>query len=276
MPIYTLTTPGGARCQIHSDGAQVTSWVPAGGGERLFLSPRSAFGPGASIRGGAPVIFPQFNAWGAYARHGFARRLPWTFLSQAVGADGRASARFELRQSEATLAEWPFDFHCQLEVNLGQSDLEIQLRVENSGQQPFSFSAALHTYFAVRDLDALRLLGLQGAAFLDCARDGKPSAILGKQTASSLGFAGEVDRIYFGAPGRLELRDAGRGLVIEQSGFSDTVVWNPGAVKGGALNDLEPGGWRRFVCVEAALIDPPVILAPSGDWSGCQRLSTGK
>jgi glucose-6-phosphate 1-epimerase len=267
MTIHTLTTSDGASCQIHSDGANITSWIPAGGVERLFLSPRSAFGPGAAIRGGVPVIFPQFAARGPYSRHGFARRSVWTALGGEMFEVGRG--RFELRESAATLAEWPFAFHCELEVLLGGRELEIRLRVENSGERPFSFSAALHTYFTVENLAAACLLGLEGARYLDSAA-GERVAV---QAESELAFAGEVDRIYPDAPGRLTLREANRSLTIAQRGFSDTVVWNPGEGKGGDLTDLEPGGWRKFVCVEAALIDPPVTLGPGGDWSGSQLLS---
>jgi len=144
--------------------------------------------------------------------------------------------------------------------------------VENPGERAFAFSAALHTYFALGDIAAARLRGLGGAAYQDWA-EGADNTRSRVQREEELAFQGEVDRIYFAAPDALVLRDGGRSLSIAQGGFSDTVVWNPGEVKGAALDDLEPGGWRKFVCVEAAVIDPVVTLGPGGDWSGWQRWS---
>lgn len=52
------------------------SWIHRGKG-RLFTSPRAVFRSGQAIRGGIPVIFPQFGACGPGLRHGFARLLEW-------------------------------------------------------------------------------------------------------------------------------------------------------------------------------------------------------
>jgi glucose-6-phosphate 1-epimerase len=49
------------------------------------------------------------------------------------------------------------------------------------------------------------------------------------------------------------------------------VVWNPGAAVGDGLADVEPGGWRRFLCVEAAAVTRPVAVAPGARWTGRQR-----
>lgn len=270
MTTYTFLAPDGARCRICENGGHIASWVPAGGQEQFFLSPLSSFDPGASIRGGVPVIFPQFNAWGPYARHGFARRQPWTFLGEETGEDGRMRVRFELRESAATLAEWPFAFRCVLTAVLGGRELVVGLRIENRGEQAFSFSAALHSYFSVENIAGASLSGLRGARYQDWAEGSDRAERV--QLEDELGFDGEVDRIFFGSPRQVALREGRRRLVIAQEGFSDTVVWNPGSEKGQALSDLEPGGWRKFVCVEAALIYPPVTLMPGGDWSGSQVL----
>ncbi|HJW45969.1 MAG TPA: hypothetical protein VJ484_05715, partial [Lysobacter sp.] len=61
---------------IATHGAQVLSWQCCGR-ERLYLSPRATFTPGQAIRGGVPVIFPQFSDRGSGLRHGFARLYDW-------------------------------------------------------------------------------------------------------------------------------------------------------------------------------------------------------
>jgi hypothetical protein len=85
LPPTTLLPPDGARAEIYPHGTHVTSWVPAGGSERLFLSPASEFRPGAPIRGGVPVVFPQFSGLGSLPKHGFVRLLSWEMTLVETG-----------------------------------------------------------------------------------------------------------------------------------------------------------------------------------------------
>ena len=91
---------------------------------------------------------------------------------------------------------------------------------------------------------------------------------------AAVAFAGgrEVDRLYLGVPGPVRLVGGPTPLRVEQDGFEDVVVWNPGREKGEAIADLGPGEWARFVCVEAAQVGRPVRLAPGERWHGTQRL----
>src|SRR5258705_11634652 len=78
LPLVKLRAADGATADVYLHGAHVTSWRPTPGDEeRLFLSARSEFRPGTAIRGGIPVIFPQFAAEGPLVRHGFARTSEW-------------------------------------------------------------------------------------------------------------------------------------------------------------------------------------------------------
>jgi glucose-6-phosphate 1-epimerase len=56
-------------------------------------------------------------------------------------------------------------------------------------------------------------------------------------------------------------------------GSSDTVVWNPGTDGTRARADFVPGDEVRMVCVEAAVVRPPVTLAPGGQWIGTQIMT---
>ena len=82
-----------------------------------------------------------------------------------------------------------------------------------------------------------------------------------------------LDRVYVSAPPVLELRDGARTLTIESEGFPDAVVWNPGAERAAALTDLERGGEKRFVCIEAAVAQTPVTIGPRRKWIGTQTLT---
>lgn len=267
LPKILLTAPDGARTEIYLHGAHVTSWTPAGG-ERLYLSPRAEFRPGAAIRGGAPVIFPQFAGIGPLPKHGFARSMVWRFTGAEESGE-QAAAHFTLTADAATQRIWPHDFLAELTVAVGELQLALTLAITNRGAAPLHFTAALHTYLAVDDLAAASVTGLSGVRYADSAAGGAEAVDL----AAAVQFGCEVDRIYFDAPTEVRLNlGTGRTTVVRSAGFPDAVIWNPGAVKGEALTDLEPDGWRRFVCIEAAAVGRAVELAAGESWRGTQQL----
>jgi glucose-6-phosphate 1-epimerase len=258
-----LQSADSARALVHPQGAHLASWRSADGEERLFLSSRSGYARGVAIRGGVPVIFPQFADLGPLPKHGFARTADWTLEYQHGG-----HARWALQADAATLAIWPRRFRCDLSIAFGGQDLRMELGVTNTGDQPLAFTAALHTYLRVADIDGVRLLGLQGLRYRDKTRSDMDFT----EDQAALAITGEVDRIYLDAPAQVTMIEGDRRLLVEQQGFTDTVVWNPGADKGAALADMEEQGYRRMLCVEAAVAARPVQLAPGERWSGSQTL----
>ena len=269
QPAVALRAPDGASAVVLLHGGQVVSWQPAGGAERLFLSERSRFGPGASVRGGVPVIFPQFNERGALPRHGFARTRPWQLARAETGADD-ALAVLHLTDDEATRALWPHRFALELTVCVRGDRLDVELAVSNTGESTFDFMAALHTYLRVAEVEAARLTGLHGCRYEDFT-----SGTTHLDEADAVRVDREIDRIYTGAGGPLALAEAQRQLRIEAANFPEVVVWNPWQEKAAAMADLQAADFRRFLCVEAALIGEPVRLAAAEQWWGRQTLIAG-
>jgi glucose-6-phosphate 1-epimerase len=268
-PVIELRTADGARATIALDGAHVTSWIPAGEEvDRLFVSARSAFGPGASIRGGIPVIFPQFGAEGPLPRHGFARTSRWTLREQHETWQS-ATARFELVANEQTRAVWPFDFVALLTVTINGTALQVTLAIENTDTQAFSFTAALHPYFRVDDAYRTYVTGLQACTYRDALRD----RALDTEYDDALGISGEIDRVYFDVVQPLQICEPGRMLQIDKHGFDDAVVWNPGASGTQGRADFTPGDERVMLCVEAAAVQHAVTLAPGAHWEGAQIMT---
>jgi glucose-6-phosphate 1-epimerase len=269
LPKVVLHSADGASAEVYLHGAHVTSWRPAHDGEeRLYLSPRSSFRPGQAIRGGIPVIFPQFAAEGPLPRHGFARTTEWTLAGVEETEEGGIVASLVLQDSPATRAIWPVPFHATLTVGVVGSRLEVGLAVDNLGTTPISFTAALHTYLRVRDVADAEVVGLQGTRY----RESSAPGVLREDGAPSVRLEGEIDRVYADSPARLVLREGDRALQVEAAGFRDTVLWNPGSAKAAALADLEPGGERAMVCVEAASVQEPVVLDAARRWRGTQTL----
>jgi glucose-6-phosphate 1-epimerase len=263
LPKMVLTTSTGACAEVYLHGAHVTSWIPVDGAERLFLSEKSVFRAGVAIRGGVPVVFPQFSELGPLPKHGFARTQLW----ELIRVDEK-TATLQLRDSDSTRQLWPYAFEAQLDVTLEDSRLSIELAVTNMDDKPFTFTCALHTYLRVLDIRQTQIENLAGLHYRDTVRGNHDHV----ERDTALGFAGEVDRVYHQAPEGVIVREPDRSLTVQQRGFVEMVVWNPGAEKGAALSDLESDGYRRFVCVEAAMADTPVYLEPQATWRGSQTL----
>jgi glucose-6-phosphate 1-epimerase len=262
--VVELRHGSGAAALVHLHGAHVTSWRTADGRERLFLSSASRFEDGVAIRGGIPVIFPQFADRGPLGKHGFARLSPWRFL----GADGPASARFGLEASAATRAVWPAEFGLELSVTVGERELDVALAV--TARSAFEFTAALHTYLAVADVERVVVHGLAGTTY-ESGVEGVSGA---PQVDDDVLVRGELDRVYLDVRHPVVVREAGAsgGVVVRSEGFRDVVLWNPGPEKARALTDLGPGEQRRMLCVESAAVGVPVRLDPGTRWAGRQTL----
>jgi glucose-6-phosphate 1-epimerase len=267
LPAVTIRAADGAQATVTLYGGHLVSWQTSDGQERLFCSRESSLDGSRAIRGGVPVIFPQFGARGTGMRHGFARVATWQ-LEASGEADGAAFAQFVLHHTdlpEAIAAAWPFAFTLRLRVAMQGQSLNLALSVHNTGEQAFPFSAALHTYFSIDQLSEARVGGLQRVRY----SDETPQDAL--QAEEWLQFSDKLDRIYYQLPGALSLQSGGHTLRLAQQGFTDAVVWNPGAQDAAALPDLADDEQPHFICIEPALIQPD-LLAAGAEWTGRQRL----
>lgn len=267
LPAICLTLPGGDSALIALQGAQVLSWIKAGQ-EQLFLSPHAAHDGATPIRGGIPVCFPQFNQRGPLVKHGFARTLAWQASADEALVDGDGlRLTLRLRDNATTRAVWPHAFAAELSVWLQPAALSVTLALHNPGDAPLAFTAALHTYLRVEEASATTLHGLDGLTYWDAVADTHP------RQQGALGFGAEVDRVYPRPDQALVLQaeNQARLRIAQDAAWTETVVWNPGPALCARLADMPADGWRHMLCVEAAAIDAPVLLAPQGRWQAAQR-----
>jgi len=264
-----LRGPGGASATILHHGAHVTSWTTADGRERLFLSERAVFAAGKAIRGGVPIVFPQFSGRGNLPKHGCARLLAWRFAgAEATDKEG-VSADFVLTAAGATRAVGPHGFEARLQVRLSAEALSQRLVVRNTDLVPWKFTLAFHGYLHVDGLDGVSVTGLEDSAYIDHVDGVLPK----RADHAAIAFTGELDRVYPGATGPWQLQQRNSGLRITSEGCADVVVWNPGATLAATLPDLAPGDHERFVCVEPGSVEAPVELAPGAIWTGSQTFT---
>ncbi len=264
--VVTLATPAGARAEVCPYGAQVLHWQPVGARRNyLYVSRQAMRRPGVGIRGGMPVIFPQFGLFGDLPKHGFARLQAWTLKPREHAHE----VQFELFSSPATRTIWPHDFQATLSVHLQSKSLTVTLTVTNRSPSEYRYTAGLHTYLAIGDLAEGTLEGLAGLDYLD-ATAGLARA---RQDANPLRITTEIDRVYLAATQPVIWRDHAGTLTIRQQGFNDVVVWNPGPALTRTLPDMAAEDYAHFLCVEAASIHEPVVLAPGATWQASQTLS---
>jgi glucose-6-phosphate 1-epimerase len=266
LPALQLQAPDGARATVLLQGAQIISWQSADGIEQLFLSDKAKFEPGQPVRGGIPVVFPQFNERGALPRHGWARTTPWQLLSDHVGSND-ALAVLGATDTPQTYDIWPHRYALELSLRISGTELHVELAVENTGNTTLSFTAALHTYLRVNHLDAVRLRGLERLRYQDAVN--KTEQI---EAGEPIAIRGEFDRVYYYSARRLTLNDASRHILIHSQGFPDVVVWNPGPQRCAELADMHPLGYQQMLCVESAAIGNAVQLQPGESWIGRQLI----
>lgn len=248
-PIQLATDSGTAAVLCH--GAHVTEYVPAGQRPVLWTSAMALFEPNKAIRGGIPVIWPWFGSHASdasKASHGVARTTAWQPVDlepEEIVAD-TVQSKFELLPGVNSHPDVDGKFETTLLVTLGEA-LTVSLTTMNSGEWPFSYSVALHSYFAVGDVRQIKLTGLDRRAYIDQLDDNQRKIQFGSITIDQ-----EVDRIYVDTPDTVEIHDPVWGRVIEvaKEGSLSTVVWNPWIDKAARMADFGDEEYLKMVCVE--------------------------
>jgi glucose-6-phosphate 1-epimerase len=268
LPNVALCGPDGTQASVLLKGAHLLSWKPAGAGEQLYLSPASALAAGSPVRGGVPVVFPQFAKLGPLGQHGFARTLPWQLDPASSNA---TTAVLSLSDDATTRGLWPHQFSLRHSIQVLGRQLQLQLSCLNTGTTAFDFTSALHTYLAVSDIGQVRVLGLESLPFIDAVDQQEKM-----QSEALFATTDQLNRVYRQCQRDLLLHEqqgeAVRQIAIRQQGFSDVVVWNPGEALCATLPDMAPQGYRNMLCIEAAQLSQPVHLGPGQGWIGSQSL----
>jgi glucose-6-phosphate 1-epimerase len=249
---------------LYLQGAHVAHWTPKGQQRPvLFTSSRSLFAPGKAIRGGVPIIWPWFGGRGGGLpgpAHGFARSMEWSVEGTDSKPDGSVGITLALTPNDATRALGYDSFALRFRAVLGAT-LEMELEARNNGSEALKYEEALHTYFAIGDVNQVSVSGLEGVTYID-KTDGFQRK---QQPGKPVTIAKETDSVYVSTTGACTVHDPvwNRRIVVAKSGSSSTVVWNPWVEKTKGMSDMAPDDWKEMICVESAnASDNAVALAP--------------
>lgn len=271
----------GAEVEVYLFGGTLCSWKTADGQERIFVSPAAVFDGKKAIRGGVPLVFPQFGQPDkSMPQHGFARSSLWSLKALTDNADHSVLV-LGLEDSEATRALFPFPFQLEFTVVLSAVSLRMSLTSRNTGDSPFNFQSLLHTYFAVPSIGDVAVRGLAGRKFIDKVDGGAEK----KESAAQLLVPSFTDRVYSDPAGvATESKDVvvankdGGAMYAVSNGATvggapravDVVVWNPYAEA--SPGDLPPPAFESFVCVEPGLVATAHELAPGAEATVSQMI----
>lgn len=243
---------GKARALISIYAGQVLSFQPVNQAhDLLFVSDTAHYCQGKAIKGGIPICWPWFGPdpeAGGRPAHGFVRNRLWTVRTTEALVDGDTRITLGLVDSAETRSIWPGAFDLSLQVTVGNA-LRVELLTCNTGNQLFTITQALHSYFNIGAIAQVQVLGLDNVDYLDKAGGGSRNTQTG-----IIQFDKEVDRIYLETAPGLAIDDAalGRRISITSSGSHTTVVWNPWADIAAKMDDLGDDDYQHFVCVETA------------------------
>lgn len=241
-------------------GAQILQ-ASINGRELLYLSSLSS-GAQHSLRGGIPVLFPQFADRGPLKKHGFARDLPWQLVKESIHTNGQ-SLVFELQIQQGDQFDWPYSAKLVLTAQLMLNALKMHLQVCNSGSTHFAWTGGLHPYICLADLCASQLLGLHGSSVQDRYHPDRTT-----ETDAAVSWNGdEFERLY-DSTARLQLKTPSHTIQLSMTGFDQWMVWNPGVTGTQALKDLPDQDWKQFVCIEPVRVSRPSVLQPGEIFEG--------
>jgi glucose-6-phosphate 1-epimerase len=258
-----ISTPA-ADAELYLQGAHVTHWTPRGHRPVLFVSPKSLFVSGKAIRGGIPVIFPWFGSRGdgrPGPAHGFARSMEWAIEGTRLHNDGNVEITLALSPNNVTRGFGYDGFHVRFRVTVG-SELELELETRNDTRETLIYEEALHTYFAIADINQVSVSGLEGTTYID-KTDGFKRKKLGNNPVH---VAKETDQVHLNAKGTCVVHDPvrNRRIIVEKSGSDSTVVWNPWIDKTKGMADMAPDDWKEMICVETANVADNAVHLPAG------------
>ncbi|CAG8606105.1 18358_t:CDS:2, partial [Acaulospora morrowiae] len=276
-----LEHPSGSSTEVYFYGATVTSWKYREK-ERLFLSKDSILDGTKAIRGGIPIVFPQFAKasdpsaeTAALPQHGIARVSKWEWLGISVDNDSQISVRFGLTDTqvpENLRQKWSKKFKLTYTVTLTEDTLSNTLAVKNEDAGSFDFNTLLHTYYLVPDISKVSIKGLSNITYIDKVEN----FTMVLDTNDSIKIDREVDRIYPNVSQDEIYIDLGYGasgnFILKKINLKDTVVWNPWVDRARKLSDFGDEEYKQMVCVEPGTVSY-ITLNAGETWEGGQILS---
>jgi glucose-6-phosphate 1-epimerase len=265
-------------CAITTNGAHVTEFTPTGEKPVMWMSKSSNLTVNSALRGGVPVCAPWFGPAPVAGRpnHGIVRTQIWEIeeISSLVGGAVKVVMSLDSSNIDKSLYDWSFKATMTI---IAANTLEMTLSFTNTDDKEGIFTGALHTYFAVSNIDNVTVKGLSNHTY----EDKVPGAVQtsGVLQNGDIKVASEVDRVYQPSFGSTFLCDSGwnRVIRVDKTGSGSTVVWNPWIEKSKKMADFGDLEYKEMICIESAIaLNDARKVAPNATVIFSQKLSIEK
>ena len=248
-----------AKAKIALQGAHLFHYKVKDKPALLWVSKKAYFEKGKAIRGGVPICFPWFGKHKVdttLPQHGFARTALWKVVLQEEQDDGTTHIRLELNSNPDTYTLWEYAFTCHIDIFIAQT-LKMHLSVTNTDTKPFEISTALHSYFAISNIETVYVKGLEDKVYYDALKDAYFTQ------KGNLFIDKEIDRVYKNPLQNITLVDEEQHINITHEGSKSLVVWNPWKEKSKEMVDMDENGYKHMLCLETSNArEDSRILAP--------------
>jgi len=270
-----LHTASGASCTVHNFGATVISFKTSAGRECLFISRDAKKDGSKAIRGGIPLVFPQFGQPDeSMPQHGFLRTNFWK-VDEASLYDNEAEAGIaysldlkDVKNSRGGMWDEKTEFNCKCVycIKICGSKMTTTLEIKNNGGKAFGFQTLQHTYLMVdgksaQDPAQCYVNGLEDYSVSDKITDKEYT-----WDNIPVTIPDNVDRVYdpptgkevvdvvVGVGGGKTLKLSASGTLNGSSTPVSCVVWNPYKEKAAAMGDFGDDQYVDMICVEPGLL----------------------
>lgn len=286
--MFVSHASSGSSLEVYLHGATVTSFKYLGQ-DLFFLSDMAVFDI-KSIRGGNPIVFPQFSSQGPLPTHGFARLCLWALLE---AGDGFAVLQLSETGVPAPVrALWGYPFTLTLRLSFSGPTLQSEITVENprGASAPFVFDCMQHAYISLGNprsssVPSATLEGADGLNFFDrvAAPGTDCKRLTTQETGSPLVLVGDVERIFvtpfhnndggvlvkgIHSPTFHAVRVQHSASIFQglfKSIDSNLLVFKPSQERAGMIGGFAPTDYETFVAVEPGCVLPShqVTLSPN-------------
>jgi glucose-6-phosphate 1-epimerase len=244
------------KAELSLFGGHLLSFIPnVDGRERLWVSELAIFDKSKPIRGGVPICWPWFGPKYPESKrkednkvpaHGFVRTQEWNVTDIEESPE---YTQIRLTPSSMGLYSFPSTLELSIELKFADTCI-IKLITKNTGDEPETITAALHSYFDITDIRQTEILGVKGN-YIDQTQS---DAIVEQNKPYTVDC--ETDRIHLQDASNLyqSIRlQAPNPINIEQEGHDSVVIWNPWQEKSTTMPDMADDGYLTMLCIEASI-----------------------
>ena len=242
-------------------GGHLIHFQAAGKKPIIWLSKTAIYNKEKAIRGGVPICWPWFGAADKalgenLPSHGFARTSLWEV---AIVSESEFGVELDLilKPTTQSKALWDHDFELILKASL-TSTVALSLVTKNTGDTPFTYKSALHTYLNISAPDHCYVSNLSENSYNDLLNkaESKPGNLKIDQA---------IDVVYQKSESNINLSDHGfkRVLEIVNQGNDSEVVWTPWIEGASAMADMPDDGYLTMLCIESAITGENGVTVPA-------------